>query len=112
LTGQCKFDGNLLCFSPTHKKKKPHPHCTHWQSPTSQPSIQSFTKECNFANLLTVLPDAFKDEKYIQLMRSENISKREILDATLVVVYFNFVKRIVLELGMEISEAKMQGYNY
>jgi len=45
-------------------------------------------------------------------MRSENISKREILDATLVVVYFNFVKRIVLELGMEISEAKMQGYNY
>lgn len=41
-------------------------------------------------------------------MRSENISNRGILDATLVVAYFYFVNRIVLALGLEASEAEMK----
>ena len=29
--------GNLFCFfSPTQRQRDPNPHCTHWQSPTSQ----------------------------------------------------------------------------
>jgi len=37
----------FVFFFPPQKKKKPHPHCTHWQSLTSQRSSQSFAKECN-----------------------------------------------------------------
>ena len=67
---------------------------------------------CGFANLLTVSPDAFKDEIHIQPLRDEDISDSGILDATLVVAYFNFVNRVVLALGLKVTEAEMQGYNY
>jgi uncharacterized peroxidase-related enzyme len=67
---------------------------------------------CEFANLLTVSPDAFKDEKHLHPLRNEGISDSGILDSTLVVAYFNFVNRIVLALGLEVSESEMQGYNY
>jgi hypothetical protein len=40
----------VFFFPPQKKRKKPHPHCTHWQSPTSQRSNQSFAKECNLAD--------------------------------------------------------------
>lgn len=67
---------------------------------------------CRFANLLTISPDAFKDEKHLQPLRNEHISDSGILDATLVVAYFNFVNRIVLSLGLEANEAEMKGYKY
>jgi alkylhydroperoxidase family enzyme len=58
------------------------------------------------------LPDAFKDEKQVQTLRDEGISDSVILDATLVVPYFNFVNRIVLALGLEVTDNEMKGYKY
>ncbi len=67
---------------------------------------------CEFAQKLTISPDIFKEEKQLQPLRNEGISDAAILDATLVVAYFNFVNRIVLALGLEANEAEMKGYNY
>lgn len=67
---------------------------------------------CSFANLLTVNPEAFRNEKYITPVKKIGITDSGILDATLVVAYFNFVNRIVLALGLEASEAEMKGYKY
>jgi len=40
---------------------------------------------CSFANLLTVDPEAYKDEKYLTQLKKTGISDNGILDATLVV---------------------------
>jgi len=65
-----------------------------------------------FAQKLTISPDIFKDEQYLQLLKIEKISDNGLLDATLVVAYFNFVNRIVLALGLQVTQDEMQGYNY
>ncbi|MDX9910011.1 MAG: hypothetical protein RBS23_11175 [Mariniphaga sp.] len=48
----------------------------------------------------------------MQTLRDEGISDSVILDATLVVPYFNFVNRIVLALGLEVTDNEMKGYKY
>ncbi len=65
-----------------------------------------------FANLLTITPEAYKNEKYLQPLTKAGLSDKALLDATLVIAYFNFVNRIVLALGLEASEKEMQGYQY
>ncbi|GET24365.1 peroxidase-related enzyme [Prolixibacter sp. NT017] len=67
---------------------------------------------CEMARKLTISPDIYKDEQQLQPLRNEGISDNALLDATLVVAYFNFVNRIVLALGLEVTESEMQGYNY
>lgn len=67
---------------------------------------------CSFANLLTVNPEAYRNEKYLAPLKKIGLTDSGILDATLVVAYFNFVNRVVLALGLEVTEAEMQGYNY
>ncbi|MFW6310251.1 MAG: peroxidase-related enzyme [Prolixibacteraceae bacterium] len=67
---------------------------------------------CSFANLLTIDPEAYKDEKYLNQLKKAGISDNGILDATLVVAYFNFVNRIVMALGLEVSDEEMKGYKY
>jgi uncharacterized peroxidase-related enzyme len=67
---------------------------------------------CSFANLLTVRPEAYADEKYFGPVKKIGLTDKGILDATLVVSYFNFVNRIVLALGLEATEEEMNGYKY
>ncbi|MFW5756402.1 MAG: peroxidase-related enzyme [Tangfeifania sp.] len=67
---------------------------------------------CSFANLLTVHPEAYKNEKYLAPVKKIGITDNGILDATLVVAYFNFVNRIVLALGLETDEEEISGYSY
>ncbi len=67
---------------------------------------------CSFANLLTMHPEVYRDEKYIDSVKRIGITDSGILDATLVVAYFNFVNRIVLALGLEVTEAEVKGYRY
>jgi uncharacterized peroxidase-related enzyme len=67
---------------------------------------------CSFANLLTVNPEAYRNEKYLVPLKKIGITDDGILDATLVVAYFNFVNRIVLALGLETSESEMKDYKY
>ncbi len=67
---------------------------------------------CSFANLLTVNPEAYRNEKYLAPVKKIGITDSGILDATLVVAYFNFVNRIVMALGLEINEEEISGYSY
>ncbi|MBN1985165.1 MAG: peroxidase-related enzyme [Prolixibacteraceae bacterium] len=67
---------------------------------------------CNFANLLTANPEAFRNEKYLTPLKKIDVTDSGILNATLVVAYFNFVNRIVLSLGLEATQNEMQGYKY
>ena len=38
--------------------------------------------------------------------------ERAILDAALVIAYFNFVNRLVLGLGVQLEQDKGEGYKY
>jgi alkylhydroperoxidase family enzyme len=47
----------------------------------------------------------------VRPLKTKGFSDREILDATLVIAYFNFVNRIVLSLGVHLEE-DTEGYKY
>ena len=66
---------------------------------------------CRFAKSLTISPEKSKDEGLIRPLRKLGFSDREILDATLVIAYFNFVNRMVLGLGVDLEE-NPGGYKY
>lgn len=66
---------------------------------------------CKYARELTLQPGSSAEGK-IAAMRSVGLSDRAILDATLVVGYFNFVNRIVLGLGVPVNESEIGGYVY
>ncbi len=73
------------------------------------------TKEialCEFARELTLHPGSFQDDTIIEKLRKIGLSDNAILDATLVVAYFNFVNRIVLSLGVESNNNELKGYNF
>lgn len=66
---------------------------------------------CRFAKQLTETPERSQDEGLVKPLRELGLSDREILDATLVIAYFNFVNRIVLALGVALEE-NPGGYKY
>ena len=66
---------------------------------------------CSYAEELTKTPGTDTEQKYFEPLRNMGVSDREILDATLVISYFNFVNRIVLSLGVDVEE-NAGGYNY
>ena len=45
-------------------------------------------------------------------LRSAGLDDRMILDATLIISYFNFVNRMILGLGVNVDEKETEGYNY
>lgn len=67
---------------------------------------------CRFARQLTLQPGNFEDEYETQLLREVGLSDQALLDASLVVAYFNFVNRIVLSLGVKMTEEEVSGYKY
>lgn len=67
---------------------------------------------CEFAESLTKNPHSFKNPEHIEKLKNQGFSDNAILDATLVVAYFNFVNRIVLSLGVGLEEDEAKGYNY
>ena len=66
---------------------------------------------CNFARLVTKDPGASADGAAVAGLKAAGLDDRAILDAVLVIGYFNFVNRIVLSLGVEL-EADPGGYKY
>lgn len=66
---------------------------------------------CELADELTVNPSAISNV-HIQKLKDAGISDRDILDATQVIAYFNFVNRLVLGLGVEFTEEEVKGYKY
>jgi len=67
---------------------------------------------CRYAIELTLRLYDFENENRVISLRQAGLEDRAILDATLVVAYFNFVNRIVLALGVEIEEKAGEGFKY
>ncbi|MBW6480428.1 MAG: peroxidase-related enzyme [Bacteroidales bacterium] len=67
---------------------------------------------CDFARHLTLTPQEHEEVDFTQSLRQQGFSDEAILDAVLVVAYFNFVNRIALSLGLKASESEMKGYQY
>lgn len=67
---------------------------------------------CQLAQLLTKHPESINEEKHLQPLKNTGFSDRAILDAVLVISYFNFVNRMVMGLGVETNEDEVQGYKY
>lgn len=70
------------------------------------------TRLCRYAIELTIHPDDFENENRIMALKETGLDDRAILDATLVVAYFNFVNRMVMALGVELEEKAGEGYKY
>jgi uncharacterized peroxidase-related enzyme len=67
---------------------------------------------CKFARLLTLQPESNKKTDLTRDLKESGLSDAAILDATLVVSYFNFVNRMVLTLGVEIETDEGENYKY
>ncbi len=81
------------------------------ESPNSADLDEKDVALCDFANSLTLSPDNHSSEQ-VEYLRIKGLTDREILDATQVIAYFNFVNRMVLALGVSFNESEMKGYNY
>ncbi len=66
---------------------------------------------CDYAWKLTKMPGLANEEVLVEPLKELGIDDRTILDATLVIAYFNFVNRIVLSLGVAL-EIDPGGYKY
>lgn len=67
---------------------------------------------CQYSELLTQNPDTTISEEHIFKMKNSGLDDRSILDAALVIAYFNFVNRLVLGLGVELEQEGTGGYIY
>ncbi|MGE0566516.1 MAG: peroxidase-related enzyme [Bacteroidia bacterium] len=66
---------------------------------------------CELAWQLSRIPTV-STETILNKLKNLGIDDRSILDATLVIAYFNFVNRIVLGLGVEYESSESKGYKY
>jgi uncharacterized peroxidase-related enzyme len=81
----------------------------------SYQNVQLDQKElslCRYAEQLTQNPETAVNNDLTEPLKKIGLSDEAILDATLVVAYFNFVNRIVLALGVELEENPGSGYKY
>ncbi|WP_339655962.1 peroxidase-related enzyme [uncultured Salegentibacter sp.] len=67
---------------------------------------------CIFAEALTKNMDIRNYGTLTDELREVGLSDEAILDAALVVSYFNFVNRMVLSLGVELERDNGENYNY
>lgn len=67
---------------------------------------------CSFAAALTHEPSKTSNHEYASILINEGFDDNEILDATLVVAYFNFVNRIVISLGVNIEDNDINSYKF
>lgn len=77
-------------------------------------SVQLTEKEqllCEFAHEHTVNPSSNKAE-IINQLKNNGLSDRAILDATLIIGYFNFVNRVVAGLQVELEDEGAKGYKF
>ena len=68
---------------------------------------------CALAKQLTQNPSETSNEAYLQPLKDLGVKDQALLDATLVIAYFNFVNRIVLGLGVNLEQKEgAGGYKY
>lgn len=66
---------------------------------------------CSFAQLVTKDPAKSANGEAVAALKAVGLDDRAILDAVLVIGYFNFVNRVVLSLGVKL-ETNPGGYKY
>ncbi len=67
---------------------------------------------CNYAKSLTTTPSKHEDHDLTIYLKQAGFSDNAILDASLVISYFNFVNRMVLSLEVEVEDGGEGGYKY
>ncbi len=67
---------------------------------------------CKFAEEVTLRPQNLREIDPTLLLKDAGFEDLAILDAGLVVSYFNFVNRMVLSLGVELEEDQGKNYKY
>ncbi len=67
---------------------------------------------CRYARTLTIEPQTHEKQDFTRELKTEGLGDGGILDASLVVAYFNFVNRMVLSLGVELEADQGKGYKY
>jgi len=67
---------------------------------------------CRYAHSLTIEPEKHEKRDFTLELKKAGLDDHAILDATLVIAYFNFVNRIVLSLGLEVEKDQGKGYKY
>ena len=67
---------------------------------------------CQYARDLTKEPGRANEENHVKPLKQAGLDDRAILDATLVIAYFNFVNRLVTGLGVTLEEEEVGGYKY
>lgn len=66
---------------------------------------------CQYAEDLTKNPQTHDGKIWAEKLKVAGLEDKAVLDAALVVAYFNFVNRLVLSLGVALEE-NPGGYNY
>ncbi len=67
---------------------------------------------CKLAQKLTLQPYKISEDIDIQPLKNTGLTDRAILDAVLVISYFNFVNRLIQGLGVKADEEEIRGYKY
>jgi uncharacterized peroxidase-related enzyme len=67
---------------------------------------------CKYAEEVTLRPQNLEEVDPTRALKEVGLSDGAILDATLVVAYFNFVNRMNLSLGVEIEQDGGKNYKY
>lgn len=70
------------------------------------------TALCEYAEELTLRPQNLENIDPTVHLKNVGLGDSAILDASLVVSYFNFVNRMVLSLGVELEQDKGKNYKY
>jgi uncharacterized peroxidase-related enzyme len=66
---------------------------------------------CEMAWNLTLNPSK-NNQAAVSKLKKADFTDRAILDATLIISYFNFVNRMVMGLGVQPDEEEVEGYKY
>lgn len=69
-------------------------------------------KLCDYAHKLTLQPELANQSNLTEPLKKSGLEDAAILDATLIIAYFNFVNRIVLAHQLHIEEDAGAGYKY
>ena len=67
---------------------------------------------CEYAEQLTRYPGQSKEQDFTENLKRHGFSDEAVLDATLVISYFNFVNRIVLSLDVGLESDEGKNYKY
>lgn len=67
---------------------------------------------CRYAQDLTLKPGEIDKNDQLEVLKNSGIEERALLDAALVIAYFNFVNRLILGLGVELETEGGKGYEY